>query len=96
MWGRHDAIIPYDHALIAHAAMPGSRLETFDQAGHFPHHQNPTRFLSLLYDFLANTEPASYSSQEWRELLKRGRVDASDAVEQRTDEALANSLRSGT
>jgi pimeloyl-ACP methyl ester carboxylesterase len=96
MWGRHDAIIPYEHAVLAHSAMPGSRLETFDQAGHFPHHQNPTRFLSVLYDFLASTKPASYSSHEWRELLKRGRVESSDAAEQRTDEALANSLRSGT
>jgi pimeloyl-ACP methyl ester carboxylesterase len=95
VWGRHDAIIPYEHATLAHAAMPGSRLESFDQAGHFPHHQNPTRFLSVLYDFLSSTKPASYSGHEWRELLRRGRIDT-DATEQRTDEALANSLRSGT
>jgi pimeloyl-ACP methyl ester carboxylesterase len=97
IWGRHDAIIPYEHAVLAHSAMPGSRLETFESAGHFPHHANPTRFLHVLYDFLSTTKPPSYAPQEWRELLRRGRIEASDqSIEQRTDEALANSLRSGT
>jgi pimeloyl-ACP methyl ester carboxylesterase len=97
IWGRHDAIIPYEHAVLAHSAMPGSRLETFETAGHFPHHANPTRFLHVLYDFLSTTKPAPYAPQEWRELLRRGRVETSDqTAEQRTDEALANSLRSGT
>ncbi len=97
IWGRHDAIIPYDHGVLAHSAMPGSRLETFESAGHFPHHANPTRFLHVLYDFLATTKPAPYAAQEWRELLRRGRTEAADQdLEQRTGEALANSLRSGT
>jgi pimeloyl-ACP methyl ester carboxylesterase len=95
IWGRRDAIIPYDHAAVAHSAMPGSRLETFEAAGHFPHHSNPTRFLHLLYDFLATTVPASYSHEEWRELLRRGRRDGSEAA-QRTDDALSHSLLSGT
>jgi pimeloyl-ACP methyl ester carboxylesterase len=96
IWGRHDAIIPYQHALVAHSAMPGSRLETFEHAGHFPHHANPTRFLHVLYDFLATTQPASYRAEEWRELLRVGRCDASEQATQRTDDALAHSLRSGT
>lgn len=96
VWGRHDAIIPYEHAVLAHSAMPGSRLETFEQAGHFPHHQNPTRFVHVLYEFLGNTRSAAYRSEEWRELLRRGRVETDELVEQRTDAALANSLSSGT
>ncbi len=80
VWGAHDAIIPYEHALLAHAAMPGSRLETFENAGHFPHHSEPSRFLAVLGDFLASTTPPTYSGELWRELLRLGRVDSpSDA-----------------
>jgi pimeloyl-ACP methyl ester carboxylesterase len=45
IWGDRDGVIPYEHARLAHAAMPGSRLETFYGAGHFPHHTDPKRFL---------------------------------------------------
>ncbi len=96
IWGRHDAIIPHTHAALAHSAMPGSRLETFEGAGHFPHHANPTRFLHVLYDFLATTTPAAYRPEEWRELLRLGRRDGSEDAAQRTDDALAHSLLSGT
>ena len=41
IWGGRDAIIPVDQARMVHAAMPGSRLEIFDDAGHFPHHTDP-------------------------------------------------------
>ena len=74
VWGGHDAIIPYSHALIAHAAMPGSRLETFEEAGHFPHHSEPARFLAVLRDFLATTSPPVHSSDQWRALLRLGKT----------------------
>jgi pimeloyl-ACP methyl ester carboxylesterase len=73
LWGARDAVIPCHHGHIAHAAMPGSRLEVFEDAGHFPHQSEPERFLRLLREFLASTAPASYSSAEWREVLRRGR-----------------------
>lgn len=73
MWGTRDPIIPFHHAQIAHAALPGSRLEPFEGAGHFPHHYDPERFVGVLRDFLTNTAPSSYSSAEWRDLLRRGR-----------------------
>jgi pimeloyl-ACP methyl ester carboxylesterase len=76
IWGAHDAIVPFAHAQLAHAAMPGSRLEVFDEAGHFPHHQDPVRFLALLREFMSQTAPASYSSAQWRALLRRGRPGA--------------------
>src|SRR4029077_7788163 len=97
VWGAHDAVIPYAHARIAHAAMPGSRLETFDDAGHFPHHTDEARFLDVLRDFLATTAPASLSSEEWRELLRRGRAQAPLGMPRTlTDETLAASAGSGT
>jgi pimeloyl-ACP methyl ester carboxylesterase len=76
VWGAHDAIIPYTHALRAHAAMPGSRLETFENAGHFPHHAEPSRFLAVLRDFLSTTAPAVHTVEQWREILRGGRTDS--------------------
>jgi hypothetical protein len=76
VWGDHDPVIPLAHGLVAHGAMPGSRLEVFEGAGHFPHHAAPARFLAVLREFLSQTAPANYSADEWRELLRRGRPPA--------------------
>ncbi|MFN8017229.1 MAG: hypothetical protein U0P45_03805 [Acidimicrobiales bacterium] len=73
VWGAHDAVIPVSHAHIAHESMPGSRLEIFADAGHFPHHQDPDRFLELLQDFIATTEPVTFDRARWRRLLREGR-----------------------
>jgi pimeloyl-ACP methyl ester carboxylesterase len=72
VWGRRDAVIPLDHGERAHAAMPGSRLVVFDQAGHFPHHADAPRFNSVLREFLRTSRPAAYSSEQWRALLRSG------------------------
>ena len=72
VWGVRDAVIPYRHALLAHSAMPGSRLEIFERAGHFPHRADPRRFLAVLRNFIADTAPACHSAEQWRELLRRG------------------------
>jgi alpha-beta hydrolase superfamily lysophospholipase len=58
IWGAHDRIIPVKHGRSAHEGMPGSRLEVFDDAGHFPQLDDPFRFARTLEDFLAQTEPA--------------------------------------
>jgi pimeloyl-ACP methyl ester carboxylesterase len=57
IWGRKDRTIPVEHAQRAHEDLPGSRLELFDGAGHFPHVSDPGRFSRVLVDFLATTEP---------------------------------------
>ncbi|MGZ6590038.1 MAG: alpha/beta fold hydrolase, partial [Solirubrobacteraceae bacterium] len=38
----------------------GSRVEIFDDAGHFPHVEEPVRFARLLMDFIKNTDPAEF------------------------------------
>jgi hypothetical protein len=38
--------------------MPGSRLEIFSGAGHFPHVEAPERFVDVLTDFVETTVPA--------------------------------------
>jgi hypothetical protein len=77
VWGKRDAVIPFEHGAVAHTAMPGSKLVTFDEAGHFPHRSEPDRFNNVLREFMQTTEPASYSSEQWRGLLRTGGPNAS-------------------
>jgi pimeloyl-ACP methyl ester carboxylesterase len=72
VWGTRDAVVPVRHARLAHAAMPGSRLEIFEGAGHFPFRSDPNRFLHVLRRFIHTTAPAPFSPEVWRELLGRG------------------------
>lgn len=78
VWGARDGIIPASHAALLAAAMPGARLEVFDEAGHAPHHADPARFLALLRDFMATTEPAEHDPERWQALLRRGRPNRAD------------------
>jgi pimeloyl-ACP methyl ester carboxylesterase len=80
VWGDRDGVIPVAHAHRAHQAMRSSRLEVFAGAGHFPHHADPERFVELLTRFVAGTEPATYDSERWRELLRRGGGPAAPEV----------------
>src|ERR1700733_7564489 len=66
IWGRRDRIIPVAHAERAHEAIPDSRLEIFDAAGHMPQLEVPARFVAVLERFLEETEPAQWSSERWR------------------------------
>jgi pimeloyl-ACP methyl ester carboxylesterase len=70
VWGERDRFIPVKHGREAHEAMPGSRLEVFERAGHFPHRDEPERFTEVLLDFLGSTEPARLSVELLRELAK--------------------------
>jgi hypothetical protein len=57
VWGALDTVIPVAHAYAGHAAIPGSRLEIFEQSGHFPHLDEPDRFARALLSFLTTTQP---------------------------------------
>lgn len=70
VWGARDAVVPVAHAHRAHRAMPGSRLEIFDDAGHFPFHTDPSRFVRLVDEFVSSTRPAQWSREQWRQLLR--------------------------
>jgi pimeloyl-ACP methyl ester carboxylesterase len=69
VWGDIDPIIPARHGIRASELMPGSRLELFDGAGHFPHLDDPVRFISLLGGFVAETQPAEVGRDRARELM---------------------------
>ncbi|GAC1315744.1 MAG: alpha/beta fold hydrolase [Thermoleophilaceae bacterium] len=72
IWGARDPIIPMRHGVEAHAAIPGSRLETFAKAGHFPHRDDPARFVRVLSDFVDSTPAATLDEGRWRQLLREG------------------------
>jgi len=80
IWGSKDAIIPVGHGYDAHRAMPGSRLEVFEDAAHFPHHTDPARFLRVLRDFLTTTDPVDYTPEKWRDILRAGRPEPEAAA----------------
>jgi pimeloyl-ACP methyl ester carboxylesterase len=69
VWGEKDSIIPASHAVAAHEAMPGSRLELFPDAGHMPHDDDPDRFAEILTDFCESTAPAELTADHWRPML---------------------------
>jgi pimeloyl-ACP methyl ester carboxylesterase len=72
VWGEHDPIIPVSHGRAAHELVRSSRLEVFEDAGHFPHVDDPQRFLDVLLDFIDTTEPAKVDPEAWRAMVKAG------------------------
>jgi pimeloyl-ACP methyl ester carboxylesterase len=71
VWGARDPIIPVRHGEDAHRALPGSRLEIFESAGHMLHLEEPGRFIAVLERFLAENDPASFDREEWLARLKK-------------------------
>jgi pimeloyl-ACP methyl ester carboxylesterase len=69
IWGAHDPVIPVAHAAAAHEQLPGSRLEIFDRAGHFPQWDDPERFAATVADFLATTAAADLDDDDFRDYL---------------------------
>ncbi|GJO48139.1 hypothetical protein NJB1604_30540 [Mycobacterium marinum] len=72
IWGSRDAVVPVRHAEMAHAAMPGSKLEVFEGSGHFPFHDDPARFIDIVLRFIDSTQPPEYDQAALRELLRTG------------------------
>lgn len=81
VWGEHDGIIPVDHAHRAHAALPHSSVSIVEDAGHFPHHTDPERFVTEVCAFISSTEPYDAVRERRIELLQRGKP----LVDERSD-----------
>ena len=71
LWGQRDRMIPVKHAYDAHDAMPDSRLEIFETAGHFPFNEDPERFARVVTDFVATTEAPPFDADRLRRQLTR-------------------------
>jgi pimeloyl-ACP methyl ester carboxylesterase len=70
VWGARDSIIPVRHGEDAHRAIPGSRLEVFEEVGHLPQLEAPGRFIAVLERFLREIEPAEFDRDEWRARIR--------------------------
>jgi len=70
IWGEKDRVIPIKHGQQAHELMPHSRFEILPGAGHFSHNADPERFVVLLNEFIAETEPAELDDERVRQLLQ--------------------------
>lgn len=70
VWGERDRFIPVKHGREAHAMLPESRFEVFKDAGHFPHRDDPERFIDILLDFMASTKPARLSAELLRSVVE--------------------------
>jgi pimeloyl-ACP methyl ester carboxylesterase len=73
VWGQRDAIIPVDHATAAHEVMTNSQLVVFERSGHFPHAEEPERFIAALTEFVDGTEPMHLDEPQWQAVLAAGR-----------------------
>ncbi|MCB0869833.1 MAG: alpha/beta fold hydrolase [Solirubrobacterales bacterium] len=81
VWGDQDRIIPVSHADLAHELMPGSRLEIFPGAGHFPFNDDPDRFVRVLEQFIEETGEANLDQDHIRRMLQhRQQEDRADAA----------------
>jgi pimeloyl-ACP methyl ester carboxylesterase len=76
VWGRDDRVIPVRHASNAAMLAPKARVEVIPNAGHFPHKDHPQRFVKIVNEFVRSTQPATYSRNRWRHLLRNGQLDA--------------------
>jgi pimeloyl-ACP methyl ester carboxylesterase len=71
VWGQNDTLIPVSHAHSAHAQVPTSRLEIFEDSGHFPQLDEPKRFIEVLSEFIATTEPKALADRSPRQRPER-------------------------
>lgn len=71
VWGARDRIIPLEHGRRAHELLPGSRFELFENAGHFPYLDEPDRFVAVLEDWIATTEPSRSDDQRFQAAVRR-------------------------
>lgn len=53
-WGRHDRIVPVECGELYRATIRDSRLEVIEEAGHYPHLEQPAEFMRIVRAFLKN------------------------------------------
>jgi pimeloyl-ACP methyl ester carboxylesterase len=52
VWGDRDRIVPVKHGREVHQLVPNTYLAVFEKAGHFPHRDDPARFVETVDKFL--------------------------------------------
>lgn len=55
VWGAQDGIVTTDYGRAYASEIPGARFEVIDDAGHYPHVEQPQRFTELVRSFVGST-----------------------------------------
>jgi pimeloyl-ACP methyl ester carboxylesterase len=79
VWGHDDLVIPVSHAGMT-PRMGTSEVHVFGRSGHFPHRDDPERFVRHVVEFCDAKPPAQYHRGRWRALLRRGDQFGLEAV----------------
>jgi len=58
VWGRHDGLVPSESARAFGQVHPEAEVHVFEDCGHYPHIELPSRFNRRLRRWMASTEPA--------------------------------------
>lgn len=53
VWGDRDRVVPVSHGEHFHQLVPNTYLSVFERAGHFPHRDDPAKFVAVIDEFLA-------------------------------------------
>lgn len=53
IWGRHDRIVPLSQGSRLEAAIPGAKLEVFEECGHNPQEEKPALTFSVIDTFVS-------------------------------------------
>jgi pimeloyl-ACP methyl ester carboxylesterase len=85
VWGTADRILPVAHAIAAHAAIASSELAIFERVGHFPHAEEPERFVDVLTTFVDTTAPMHLDEPHWRVALTAGPQRTRSRTPRRSD-----------
>jgi len=62
VWGASDGIVAPDYGRAYAAEIPGARFELVEEAGHYPHVEQPERFAELVLAFADSTADASVAT----------------------------------
>ena len=55
VWGRHDGLVPAEHAAAYAQVHPDASVHVFEDCGHYPHIELPARFNNLLGEWMQAT-----------------------------------------
>lgn len=70
IWGEDDSIIPVQHAFEAKALVPHMEVAVLQRCGHFPHVDDPDRFVALVREFEGATQPSELTMESIGVMLR--------------------------
>ncbi len=90
IWGERDRVVPVSHGQQVHHLIPHTYLSVFNRAGHFPHRDDPARFVQVVNAFSPGSGGCERVRRHWerravREMLGGNRGGESGQSRWRDD-----------